>query len=157
MPEVEVSEKTRRKRNLRAWMIATHTVDTPNGPKLLCGECGIELTPETMTVGHWPVPDYLGGTRSRNNVRPECLDCNSGEGGAMSQLPAKLVWEIVFERATGFVYRRKMAELGLEPIHVSPNFGKVHRRAVQNGERWVAHEKNTPLRPRVWRQQQEIA
>ena len=145
------------RRNLRTWIMQAHAIDSPHGMKTLCGECGAELTLETMTVGHWPVPDFLGGPRTRNNVRPECRDCNSAEGGAMSALPAKLVWEIVYERATGFVYLEKMARLGLEPVKVSPNFGKVHRRAVGRGAKWTAMEQHTPYRPRIWRQQLENA
>ncbi|AXF51636.1 HNH endonuclease [Mycobacterium phage Constella] len=142
---------TRHKYNLKRWMMRAHALDTPNGKIILCGECGIELTEETVTIGHWPVPAYLGGTWTRNNVRPECFECNAGEGSAMSRLPAKLVWEIVYERATGFIYLEKMKRLGLTPIKVSPNFGKVHRKAVKMGKGWAAMPKHTPYRPRMWR------
>ncbi|WPH57786.1 hypothetical protein [Mycobacterium phage WXIN] len=143
---------TQHKHNLRMWIMWAHTVDTPAGPKVFCGECGTELSADTMTIGHWPVPEYLGGTRTRNNVRPECEPCNSNEGTAMGRLPAKLVWEIVYERATRFTYLDKMKALGLQPIRVSPNFGKVHRRAIRTGKRWAELERNTPYRPRVWRE-----
>ncbi|AGT11857.1 HNH endonuclease [Mycobacterium phage Bombitas] len=142
---------TRHKYNLKRWMMRAHSLDTPNGKIIPCGECGIELTEETVTIGHWPVPAYLGGTWTRNNVRPECFECNAGEGSAMSRLPAKLVWEIVYERATGFIYLEKMKRLGLTPIKVSPNFGKVHRKAVKMGKGWAAMPKHTPYRPRMWR------
>lgn len=138
----------RHTRNLREWMFRAHAIETG---KTLCGECGVELSLETMSIGHWPVPDYLGGTRTRNNVRPECFPCNNSEGGAMANLPAKLVWEIVYERATGFVYRDKMRKLGLRPIHVSPNFGKVYRKAKLQGRPWTGVPRNTPLRACVWR------
>ncbi|AIY32505.1 HNH endonuclease [Mycobacterium phage Porcelain] len=138
---------TQHKHNLKRWMMRAHAIEG----KVFCGECGIELTQETVTIGHWPVPAYLGGTWTRNNVRPECFECNSAEGSAMSQLPAKLVWEIIYERATGFVYLEKMKRLRLQPIRVSPNFGKVHRRAVRAGKKWVHHPRNTPNRPRMWR------
>lgn len=128
-----------------------HAIDTGNGVKVFCGECGVELDSSSMTIGHWPVPDYLGGTRTRNNVRPECKGCNNGEGADMSNLPAKLVWEIVYERATGFVYRDKMRKLGLTPIHVSPNFGKVFRKAKIQGRPWTGVARNHPLRARMWR------
>lgn len=75
----------------------------------------------------------------------------------MSALPAKLVWEIVYERATGFVYLEKMTRLGLEPVKVSPNFGKIHRHALKRGAKWAAMEQHTPYRPRIWRQQLENA
>lgn len=138
-------------RNLRLWIMQSHAIDTPAGKKTLCGECGVELTLETMTIGHWPVPKFLGGPRTRNNVRPECFACNNGEGDDMGDLPAKLVWEIVYERATGFVYRRKMAELGLKPVSVPQNFGKVYRRAKKANRAWVNIPENGPHRPRMWR------
>lgn len=140
-------------RNLRAWMMQAHAIATPSGLKTFCGECGVELDNQTMTIGHWPVPEFLGGTRTRNNVRPECLPCNAQDGGAMSNLPAKLVWEIVYERATHFTYLRKMEALGLTPIRVTPNFGKVHRKAVKAGRPWAKLNRNTPYRPKVWRQE----
>lgn len=142
---------TQHKRNLREWIMQAHAINTVNGLKTLCGECGVELNLSSMTIGHWPVPEYLGGTRSRNNVRPECFSCNSGEGTDMAKLPAKLVWEIVYERATGPVYTRKMAKLGLQPIHVSPNFGKVYRNAQRAGKPWTGVPRNYPWQARIWR------
>jgi len=57
-----------------------------DGTTALCSfECGTELTFDTITVDRHPTPGWAGGKYTRDNIRPACADCNSMDGGVMSQ------------------------------------------------------------------------
>lgn len=56
--------------------------------------CGTELTYETATIDHWPIPRRLGGTLSLDNTRLACFPCNSRDienaGAASQRIPPGL-------------------------------------------------------------------
>lgn len=53
-----------------------------------CWRCGVLLEESTLTVDRI-VPGALGGSYTRDNIRPSCRGCNSETGGALGALRAR--------------------------------------------------------------------
>lgn len=73
------SAKVRRERK---WWLLEKFGD---GESCLCANgCGTVLFFETVTVDRYPIPEALGGTYRRDNIRPTCLHCNSSNGAKLA-------------------------------------------------------------------------
>lgn len=60
--------------DLRMWVLH-HFGD---GETVACVGCGNSLDQDTLTLDHYPIPAFMGGTYRQDNVRPMCAPCNSG-------------------------------------------------------------------------------
>ena len=58
---------------LRIWVLH-HFGD---GETVACVGCNEDLDRDTLTLDHYPIPAYMGGTYRYDNVRPMCAPCNS--------------------------------------------------------------------------------
>jgi hypothetical protein len=52
-----------------------------DGTTTRCEFCRTLLTFQTVTVDRFPIPGRLGGRYTRDNIRPACGACNSGDQG----------------------------------------------------------------------------
>jgi hypothetical protein len=68
------------RRNRRLWLLSPESGFGGNGQRVKCATCPKVLTYETLTVDRYPIMGCDGGTYKRNNIRPQCLQCNCGHG-----------------------------------------------------------------------------
>lgn len=68
------------RRARKIWLLLTFNPEL--GPdKAMCAyECGTIVTFETITVDRFPIRGADGGRYTRDNIRPACGDCNTGDG-----------------------------------------------------------------------------
>lgn len=71
----------RRKRLRKLWLLK----EFGDGITAPCVFCGCNLTIETLTVDHHPIPACRGGTWAKNNIRPACAPCNEADGVRMER------------------------------------------------------------------------
>ena len=72
-----MNKSTRRRANLRAWVLKKYG----DGTEAMCAfGCGTAVTLETMTLDHYPTRSRDGGGYNRGNVRPSCEPCNGADG-----------------------------------------------------------------------------
>lgn len=64
----------------RAWLLKTF--ESNQAGRCRCYRCGKLLDLETLTVDRI-LPGCLGGTYTRENIRPACSTCNSETGGVL--------------------------------------------------------------------------
>jgi len=76
---VRGSAESRRRR--KCWLLAWFG----DGISCPCYSCGVHLTYSTMEVDKI-IPQALGGTYARGNIRPVCGDCNKRSGNALQKL-----------------------------------------------------------------------
>lgn len=90
---------TSKKKRLRRWLLSVE--GGGDGLTVECAfGCGKRLTESDMTLDHYPIPAWKGGTLSRENVRAACSACNEADGRVQSKLREA---EKARERAVGWV------------------------------------------------------